>query len=377
MGFKVNELLNNKALNKALDQTELMLPALTTNEKKLLSNVRAVVVGCGAIGSETVRLLVKYGVKDFVLVDFDVVEKRNIANTWFTDSDVGELKTLALAKKLRALGCKAETFNTVLTSESYNKLLEIINVRENSDSSENSDRFEDYDNSENSENSDKVLFLDCVDNIDTKLLLNDIALKHGFLLIHSAVANNIAQSMVVVRGSCLNCLYNKKIGLSCDEGLIPSTVSIASALQSWLAVNSLLGLKLGFRVEPFLYRFNISSMRFERLRIGVKDCSSCNGLFNALKKKDFIITMCSSRGGLRLLFKQPFDMDVLKKNFKVLSTAGRLAAVFKVDINSKSLEFIAYKNGELLIKNIYDFETAKTLGYMINELISNRSVNNG
>lgn len=319
---------------------------LTQASKEFLSKARVIIIGCGAVGSETARLLVKYGVKDFVLVDFDIVEEHNIANGWFVSSDVGRLKTLTLANKLKHLGCKVESLNMVLTFENYEKLLRFID--------------------------DNSLLFDCVDNVDTKLLINDIALKHDLLLVHSAVSNNVAQAMVVVKGSCLRCLYNNKIGLSCDEGLILSTVSIASALQAWLGVRLLLGLK----VEPLLYRFNISSLSLERIKVGVKNCPSCNGLFPALKQKRFVISRCPTKRGLRLLFKDRLDLknfESLKnigKGFRIVSRAGNMALVFEVWIDNKHLKVVAYRHGGLLLKNLYDFETAKKLGERVLELIN-------
>ena len=61
---------------------------------------RCHIIGCGSIGSNVAELLIRYGVEDIVLYDFDIVERHNIANQIFTEHDVGRKKTNALLKYL-------------------------------------------------------------------------------------------------------------------------------------------------------------------------------------------------------------------------------------------------------------------------------------
>ena len=61
---------------------------------------RCHIIGCGSIGSNVAELLVRYGIEDIVLYDFDIVEKHNIANQIFTTTDLGIKKTNALADYL-------------------------------------------------------------------------------------------------------------------------------------------------------------------------------------------------------------------------------------------------------------------------------------
>lgn len=69
---------------------------------------RVHIIGCGSVGSTLAENLARFGVEDMVLYDFDTVEPHNLANQMFTVSDVGELKTEAVAKIVRAINpdCK-------------------------------------------------------------------------------------------------------------------------------------------------------------------------------------------------------------------------------------------------------------------------------
>lgn len=65
-----------------------------------LKNSRIHIIGCGAIGSTVAEQLVRYGIENITLYDFDRVEEHNIANQMFRRIDVGKLKTEALAEML-------------------------------------------------------------------------------------------------------------------------------------------------------------------------------------------------------------------------------------------------------------------------------------
>lgn len=58
------------------------------------------IIGCGAIGSTVAENLVRFGLTDIVLYDFDFVEEHNIANQMFRKTDVGKPKVEALAEML-------------------------------------------------------------------------------------------------------------------------------------------------------------------------------------------------------------------------------------------------------------------------------------
>ena len=57
---------------------------------------RCHIIGCGSIGSNVAELLVRYGIENIVLWDFDTVEPHNIANQLFYRTQVRMKKTDAL-----------------------------------------------------------------------------------------------------------------------------------------------------------------------------------------------------------------------------------------------------------------------------------------
>ena len=69
------------------------------------------IVGCGSVGSTVAENLVRCGVKNITLYDFDTVEEHNIVNQMFTQSDIGKPKVEALKDII--VGINPEVSETV------------------------------------------------------------------------------------------------------------------------------------------------------------------------------------------------------------------------------------------------------------------------
>ena len=77
-------------------------------ESDVMANSRAVILGCGSVGSLVALELARAGVGHFVLCDADVVEYHNLCRHQCGIDDVGGLKVNAIAKKIRNINPKAE-----------------------------------------------------------------------------------------------------------------------------------------------------------------------------------------------------------------------------------------------------------------------------
>lgn len=70
-------------------------------ETDAMSQKRAVVLGCGSVGSLVAMELARAGVGHFLLCDSDIVEYHNVCRHQCGIEDVGDLKVNALSRKLR------------------------------------------------------------------------------------------------------------------------------------------------------------------------------------------------------------------------------------------------------------------------------------
>lgn len=70
-------------------------------------NFRVGVIGCGAIGSHTVKALAQMGLHDFVLFDDDTVSTENMASQGFSPKDLNSFKVDVVNESIRAFSPNA------------------------------------------------------------------------------------------------------------------------------------------------------------------------------------------------------------------------------------------------------------------------------
>ncbi|MBR4486178.1 ThiF family adenylyltransferase, partial [bacterium] len=82
-------------------------------------------IGCGGIGNNLIQQLLRIGIKDFLLVDDDVIELSNLSRQYlFSKKDVGSLKTDILKKAILAFNkdAKVEVINQKFQKDIYKKI---------------------------------------------------------------------------------------------------------------------------------------------------------------------------------------------------------------------------------------------------------------
>lgn len=79
--------------------------------QKALSTAKVLLLGAGGIAGEIGEALVRKGVGELVILDFDVVEPSNLSRQFFYATDLNKNKALCLAKNLSQQGF----FDTVIT----------------------------------------------------------------------------------------------------------------------------------------------------------------------------------------------------------------------------------------------------------------------
>lgn len=91
---------------------------------KRLSEVRLVVCGCGAIGSNLTDNLTRQGFSNIRVVDMDRVDTHNINTQTFETADVGALKVQAMQNRVfRTVGVEIDVESKELKKGTVKKLL--------------------------------------------------------------------------------------------------------------------------------------------------------------------------------------------------------------------------------------------------------------
>ncbi len=159
-----------------------------TNTSQLKINQSSIlIVGIGGLGTITALYLANSGIGNIILNDFDSIDLSNLPRQiLFNKEDINKNKADVAVEKLRA-------FNTSITLHSLNNKLsetELSKVISNVD-----------------------IVLDCTDNIESRLLINNVCINHKKTLI-SGAAIRYEGHVAVFRNdisisSCYNCLYSQ------------------------------------------------------------------------------------------------------------------------------------------------------------------------
>jgi adenylyltransferase/sulfurtransferase len=192
-------------------------------QRKLLG-ARALVVGCGALGSVSADLLVRAGVGFVRVVDRDFLEADNLhRQVLFDEHDVAEVlpKAVAAARRLSQI-------NSAVQVEPVVADISAANIGSLAD--------------------DVELIVDGTDNFETRYLINDYAVAHHKPWVFGGCVGAEGQMLAILPGEtpCLSCILPEpppaEAQPTCETaGVIGPIVSVIAALQAGEALKILSG----------------------------------------------------------------------------------------------------------------------------------------
>ncbi len=230
--------------------------------QRRLSAARALVCGCGALGSVIANTLARGGVGMLRIVDRDFLEMNNLQRqVLFDEEDVaaGLPKAIAAAAKLRKINSQI-AIEPVVADVDYKN---VVDLTEGID-----------------------VILDGTDNFETRMLINDVALKHGLPWIYGGCLGAEGQTLTILPGetACLRCLMHDTpppgTMPTCDTaGVLAPIVNIIASLQANEAIKILSGNRQAINrsltvVDTWGNR--IRQVSLESLR-AANQCPACNG----------------------------------------------------------------------------------------------------
>lgn len=193
--------------------------AISEAEQVILAQKRVLVVGCGGLGGYAIECLARIGVGHLRVVDGDVFDETNLNRQLLSSSmNLGRPKTLAAQQRVMAVNplVEVEAFQTLLIAENAVPLLDGCDVA-----------------------------VDALDNIPSRLVLQQAARSAGIPLVHGAVAGWIGQVCVVQPGQdLLNSLYPNSTDTQGEEqetGTLSFTAALTASWQAAETVKLLLG----------------------------------------------------------------------------------------------------------------------------------------
>ena len=310
----------------------------------------AVIVGCGALGSAVAGLLARAGVGHLRIVDRDFVEPSNLQRqTLFEESDAQELlpKAVAAERRLRGINSDVEIHGIVgdVTPENIGELL-----------------------------GNAELLLDGTDNFETRLLINDYAVKNGLPWIYAAVVASQGLTMPIHPGesACLACLAEDDSGEddsgrranepTCDTvGVLGPAAGVIASLEAASAIKILAG-----QAQPRdarLITADVWTGRFHSMRVPRREnCRACGqAQFPYLEgEAQPRLTMCG-RDSVQIHERgRRLDLNALGRN---LAAAGNPVRQndFLLRLQVPPYEMTVFADGRAIIKGTRDTSVARSI----------------
>lgn len=222
--------------------------------QKELEKARIAIIGLGGTGSTCSQFLVRAGITNLTLIDFDKIEESNLQRqTMYKEKDIGESKVQVASQNLKEINSEIK-----------------LNIIEDKLTKDNVDEFL----------KEAEIIVDCSDCPELKLLINDYCLKEKKPCVFASVMATegllyVLEPTKVEERGCYACIFKDKerVGNAASHGILNTNVAQAALMQATEAMK----LALGIKPEQDLISFNSWAHEIKRIKIKKnKNCKSCN-----------------------------------------------------------------------------------------------------
>jgi len=322
---------------------QILFPGIGEEGQKKLGNSSVVIIGCGALGTIIATSLVRAGVGKVKIIDRDFIEYHNLQRQVLFDEDdiKNQLpKAIAVERHLKKVNSSIE-IEGVVADVNYTNIERLVAGAD--------------------------LILDGLDNLETRFLINDVALKHSIPWIYGGAISSQGMTMTVIphETACLRCFSPSPIGrglaLTCDTaGVINPAPFIIGSLQTAEAMKILVGAE---EINRDLIIIDVWKGEFRRFKIGSRaDCPACRGEYEFLEAR--FGTRTTSLCGQNAV--QVLNPEVREVSFERLAT--HLGPIGEVSYNEFMLRFrvdnhemVIFPDGRAIVKNTDDEALARGL----------------
>jgi adenylyltransferase/sulfurtransferase len=325
----------------------MRFPPLGENGQRRLASARALICGCGALGSAIANTLVRAGVGAVRIVDRDFVELSNLSRqALFDEADAaaGLPKAVAAAEKLRRINSSVEIEPVVADVNHANV-----------------ERFCDG----------VIAILDGTDNFETRFLINDAAVKLRLPWIYGGCVGAEGQTMTIIPGetACLRCLMETcpQPGSTptCDTaGILGPIVGLIASIEAAEAIKILSGNRDAvsrYLTVVDIWQNHIKQVDVSRLRDEV-DCPTC--------KRGEYPWLSGREGGQSAVLcgRNAVQFSHPETSISLADLARRLAGTGPITLNQYLLrlkvpphEITVFPDGRAIVTGTDDISAARTL----------------
>jgi adenylyltransferase/sulfurtransferase len=326
---------------------QILFREIGADGQQRLTENRAVILGCGALGTVQAETLCRAGVGKLRIIDRDFVEESNLQRqTLFTEDDARGALPKAVAAQRRLGQINSEVRVEALVADiNPNNIESLVQGA--------------------------ACILDATDNFETRFLINDAAIKHKIPWVYGAAVGSYGVSMTIVpqQTPCLRCVLEKLpapgSSPTCDTaGVLSPIVNMIASVQVAEALKILSGNIQ--RINRRMLCFDVWENSYRQIEIAnvtdEGDCPCCQlGRFEFLEGVGSAATTLCGRDSVQISVRQGSGI-----NLKEL--AQRLKAVGKVQINEFLLrltvdqfEIAVFPDGRGIVRGTKDAQVARSL----------------
>ena len=236
---------------------QILFPPIGEAGQEILRKKHVLIIGVGALGTQSAEMLTRAGIGQLTLVDRDYIEWSNLQRQYlFTEKD-------AEARLPKAIAAK-RILNEINRDVIIHAHVMDVTPTELDELSEGVD-----------------LILDATDNFDIRMMINDISQKKKLPWIYGSCVGSYGISYTILPGetACLNCLLGSiPVGSeTCDTaGIIQPAAAQVVIHQTTEALKLLVGARKELRKK--LLSFDLWKNEFVQMDIDSfkkDDCPSC------------------------------------------------------------------------------------------------------
>lgn len=305
------------------------------------------VVGAGALGTANSEMIARAGIGKLTIVDRDYVEWSNLQRQQlYIEDDAQKRIPKAVAAKLHL-----KKINSEVEVHSFVEDVTSANIEEFAEHVD--------------------LIIDATDNFETRLLINDVALKHEIPWIYGGVVGSYGLSFTIIphETPCLHCLL-KHIpfdGMTCDTvGVISPIVSMVASHQTTEALKLLVGdeeNRRGKLVSFDLWKNQYSSINMDRLKNNACPTCGTNPVYPYLtaEMETKAAVLCGrDTVQIRPSETKQFSFEQVGQRVKPLADAF-LENPFLMSFTFGEHRIVLFKDGRALIHGTKDIAEAKKI----------------
>ncbi len=311
-----------------------------------LARSRVLICGCGALGSVIANTLARAGVGHLRIVDRDFLELNNLQRqVLFDEQDVaqGLPKAIAAANKIQQINSQIEIEPMVVDIDHRN----ILNLADSMD-----------------------IVLDGTDNFETRMLLNDAALRLSKPWIFGGCIGAEGQTMTIIPGetACLRCVLRQPPPPgetpTCDTaGILGSIVNVVASIQSIEAIKILSGhtekIQQGLMVVD-LWDNRVRQVGTRAIR-SANDCPACAGgesLWLDGQRGSQSAVLCG-RNAVQLRTLENENLDLAQLAEKLKGRGEVVSNKFLVRLSVEDFEFTLFPDGRAIVGGTDDIAKAR------------------